>query len=207
MKVFDLAGALWVNPSSPVQVSRKHSRQNRAEVRHPTNQNISIIVVFTFPSQHPVIMELDTAVLEHVRSHWTHLIEKSPIYQFLLKDIDIFEASKGCIKALLKILPIHLNSKNALHGTVSACLVDWAGGLAIASTGLEKTGVSTDIHTTYISTASGGDVLLIEGTATKVGGTLAFTNVSIQKFNDDGSKSPIASGTHTKYVAVRKPQQ
>ncbi len=152
-------------------------------------------------------MEVDTTVLEHVQGHWAGLRNKSPIYQFLLDDVDIFSASTGRVKANLKVLQVHLNSKQTLHGTVSACLVDWAGGLAIASTGLEKTGVSTDLHTTYLSSAKTGDVLLIESTATKVGATLAFTTVLIQRVNDDGSHSPIASGTHTKYVAVRKPQQ
>ena len=151
-------------------------------------------------------MENEAALLEHVRSHWAGLKGHSPIYRFLLENVDIFSATSGCVKAHLRVLPVHLNSKGTLHGTVSACLTDWAGGLAIASTGLEKTGVSTDIHTTYIATAKEGDLLLIDGAAHKVGATLAFTTVSIQRLNDDGSQSPVANGTHTKYVAVRKSQ-
>ena len=151
--------------------------------------------------------ENDTGILDHVRNHWASLKGKSPIYQFLLENVAIVSAGNGWIKAWLKVLLVHLNSKGTLHGTVSACLTDWAGGLAIASTGLDKTGVSTDIHTTYITTAKEGDLLLIDGTATKVGGTMAYTTVSIQKLNDDGSKMPVANGTHTKYVAVRKPPQ
>ena len=79
---------------------------------------------------------------------------------------------------------------------MSACLTDWAGGLAIASTGLEQTGVSTDIHTSFVSTAKSGDVLEIEGKASKVGGTLAFTTVEIRK----GGGGVVCTGTHTKYV-------
>lgn len=146
----------------------------------------------------------DTRILDHVRSHWASLKGQSPIYQFLLEHVDIIAAGDGWIKAWLKVLPVHLNSKGTLHGTVSACLTDWAGGLAIASTGLEKTGVSTDIHTTYITSAKESDMLLIDGNATKVGATMAYTTVSIQKLNDDGSKTPVANGTHTKYVAGRK---
>ena len=96
--------------------------------------------------------------------------------------------------------PCHLNSKGTLHGTVSACLTDWAGGLAIATHGREKTGVSTDIHTTFISTAKEGDVLEIEGRANKVGGTLAFTSVEIRKVGEDGASSVVSVGSHTKYV-------
>lgn len=136
----------------------------------------------------------------HVLEHWSKLKSNSPIYNFLLQDIDIISAEAGSIKARLHVRKEHLNSKGSLHGTVSACLTDWAGGLAIASTGLDKTGVSTDIHTTYISTAVEGDVLEVEGNASKVGRTLAFTTVKISKIGEDGQRHPICNGTHTKYV-------
>ena len=84
--------------------------------------------------------------LDHVRSHWAALKDKSPIYDFLLQDVEIASAKSGTVTAWLKVGKQHLNSKGTLHGTVSACLTDWAGGLAIASTGLQRTGVSTDIH-------------------------------------------------------------
>ena len=129
-----------------------------------------------------------------------------PSTNFLLDQVEIVSATNGSVEAHLRVLPVHLNSKGTLHGTVSACVIDWAGGLAIASTGRDTTGVSTDLHTTYIATAQNDDLLVVSSTATKVGRTLAFTTVSIIKLNDDCSKSPVANGTHTKYVAIRKPQ-
>ena len=138
--------------------------------------------------------------LDHVRSHWAVLKDKSPIYNFLLRDIEIVSARYGMVTARLRVQKEHLNSKGGLHGTVSACLTDWAGGLAIASTGLERTGVSTDIHTIYISTAKEDDILEIVGQATKVGRTLAFTTVEIKKVDSNGQLSPVCNGTHTKYV-------
>ena len=144
----------------------------------------------------------EAEVLDHVRKHWLALKEESAIYQFLLDDIDIVSACHGSISAHLKVTEVHLNSKGSLHGTVSACLTDWAGGLAIASTGLEKTGISTDIHTTYVSTAKKDDLLWIEGRATKVGGTLGFTTVHIARCEEDGNRVPVCSGTHTKYVKL-----
>ena len=141
--------------------------------------------------------------LDHVLKHWRNLKEQSPIYQFLLSDIEITAADAGSVTAKLSVGKQHLNSKGTLHGTVSACLTDWAGGLAVASTGLDKTGVSTDIHTTYISTAQEGDILEIIGKATKVGKTLAFTTIEINKKAPDSQSSiPVCSGTHTKYVEV-----
>ena len=145
--------------------------------------------------------------LTHVRAHWSRLISNSPIYKFLLSSIDIVSATHGTITAHLTLSQEHLNSKGTLHGSVSACLTDWAGGLAIASTGLDSTGVSTDIHTTYVSTAKLGDVLEVTGQASKVGGSLAFTTVEIcklEKAEGDGEgkegKKVVCHGTHTKFV-------
>ncbi len=137
-----------------------------------------------------------TDELLHVQKYWATMRKNSPIYEFLLSDISLVSASKGAVTARLDVKPCHLNSKGTLHGTVSACLTDWAGGLAIATHGREKTGVSTDIHTTFISTAKEGDVLEVEGRATKVGGTLAFTSVEIRKVGG----GVVALGSHTKCV-------
>lgn len=142
-----------------------------------------------------------SAMLKHVQSTWARIKPTSPIYKFLLDEIEIVSASEGRVTAQLRVLPVHLNSKGTLHGTVSACLTDWAGGLAVASTGLEKTGVSTDIHTTFVSTAKLGDTLEIECQANKVGATLAFTTVEIRKRAEgDAGSSVVCTGSHTKYV-------
>ena len=101
--------------------------------------------------------------------------------------------------AELPLSPKLLNSKGGLHGSVSATIVDWAGGMAIASTGLEKTGLSTDIHVSYVGTAKEGDMLTIEGNASKVGRNMGFTTVTIFK-GEGEEKQVVAHGTHTKYI-------
>ena len=147
--------------------------------------------------------ESRTEELLHIEKYWANMQKNSPIYDFLLSDITLTSATKGAFIARLTVKPCHLNSKGTLHGVVSTCLTDWAGGLAIATHGREKTGVSTDIHTTFISTAKEGDVLEIEGRANKVGGTLAFTAVEIRKVGGNGSSTSIvATGSHTKFVKV-----
>lgn len=139
--------------------------------------------------------------LAHVLKVWATMRDRSPIYQLLLEEVEILSAtSTGSITARLPVKPAHLNSKGTLHGTVSTCIVDWAGGLAIASTGMEKTGVSTDIHTSFVSTAREGDELEISARASKVGGTLAFTLVEIKKLGEDGTSTIVSTGSHTKYV-------
>ena len=140
--------------------------------------------------------------LEHVKKIWIGLSAKSPVYQMLLgNSIEVISASKiGSIIARLTVEEKHLNSKGSLHGVMSACLIDWAGGMVIAATGLEKSGVSTDIHTSYVSGAKEGDILEIYARASKVGDTLAFTTVEITKVAGDGTTSVVSKGSHTKYV-------
>ncbi|KAE8144356.1 Thioesterase/thiol ester dehydrase-isomerase [Aspergillus avenaceus] len=138
--------------------------------------------------------------LSQVKKVWERIRAKSPIYAFLLDDVDVYNAGNGYIHARLSVTPLHLNSKGTLHGVFSACVTDWAGGLSIASCGLDSTGVSTDIHINYLSTAAAGDCLEIEGRATKVGKTLAFTTVTISKVTGTGEDVIVAQGTHTKYI-------
>ena len=140
-----------------------------------------------------------TDELSHLQNYWATMRQNSPIYDFLLGDIALVAATQGAFTARLAVTPRHLNSKGTLHGTVSACLTDWAGGLAIAAhDGRDRTGVSTDIHTTFVSTAREGDVLEVRGWASKVGGTLAFTSVEVRKVG--GAGGVVATGSHTKYV-------
>ena len=118
----------------------------------------------------------DTDTLAHVELVWAGNKPNSPIYDFLLSEISLTFASKGLVRARLQLTKNHVNSKGGLHGIVSACLIDWVGGLAIAAYDRrDQTGVSTDMHITYISSAREGDWVEVEGKASKVGGTLAFT--------------------------------
>ena len=137
------------------------------------------------------------AKLTHVHAVWDRLKPSSPIYAFLLSDVTLTSATEGNVIANLNVQKVHINSKGTLHGTVSACLVDWAGGMAIASTGLEKTGSSTDLHVTYVQTAKEGDTLEIEAKASKVGSTLAYTTVEVRRVSDGAT---VCHGSHTKYV-------
>lgn len=138
--------------------------------------------------------------LDNVLNVWNRIRQNSPIYTFLLEDVEVYEASKGVVRARMQVSARHLNSKNGLHGAFSACVVDWAGGMAIASHGLESTGVSTDIHVSYLSKAVLGDWLEIESRADKVGKSLGYTSVTISKRADDGQLSVVAQGLHTKYI-------
>ena len=84
---------------------------------------------------------------------------------------------------------------------MSAAIVDWAGGMAIAAHTLrDATGVSVDIHVAYHAGARAGDEVEIEGVAERVGANLAFTRVDIFKVEDGARGRKLVAGTHTKFV-------
>ncbi|CEL01549.1 Putative Thioesterase family protein [Aspergillus calidoustus] len=141
--------------------------------------------------------------LQQVLNVWNRIRVNSPIYDFLLRDVDIYHAEEGTFTARIQVASKHLNSKGGLHGVFSACVTDWAGGLAIASCGLESTGVSTNINVSYLSSAAAGDWLEIQGHANKVGRNLAFTTIAISKCTSSGETTLVAQGSHTKYLARR----
>ncbi|KAL4947732.1 thioesterase family protein [Aspergillus filifer] len=141
------------------------------------------------------------STLAHVQTVYATQKQNSPIYALLLADLALVSATPGTITASLSIQPLHCNSKGTLHGTASACLVDWAAGMAIASQGegYTYTGVSTDLSVSYLGTARVGDVLVVEGRALKIGGTLGFFEVLIYK-EEGRERKLIVKGSHTKYL-------
>jgi acyl-coenzyme A thioesterase 13 len=143
----------------------------------------------------------DETIRSHIEKVVASQLPTSAIYNFLLSDVRIASAVKGMVKARLVLTRNHVNSRGGIHGAVSATIVDWAGGMAIATWDLrEKTGVSVDIHVRYLSSAVEGDEVEIESTAEKVGNSVAFTRIVISKVVDGVVGPVIASGTHTKYV-------
>ena len=146
------------------------------------------------------------------QTHIEKLVEtklpNSPIYAFLLSQVQIKTASKGHVVARLPLTKNHMNSAGSLHGAVSATICDWMGGMAISSFDLrDKSGVSVDIHVTYQSGAKLGEELEIEGTTERVGSSLAFTRIAIYKVEGGERGKVVATGTHTKYVKGTEPQK
>jgi acyl-coenzyme A thioesterase 13 len=141
-----------------------------------------------------------TTELDHVKGVWQHMQANSPIYDFLLAELRVVSATRGSVTSHLTLGPKQMNSSGAIHGAVSAAIVDMSGGLAIASHGFEKTGASVDIHVTYIGQAHVGETIEIEATANKVGRSMAFTTIRISKLADGKPGPLIATASHTKYI-------
>ncbi|KAK3657501.1 hypothetical protein LTR56_002275 [Elasticomyces elasticus] len=147
------------------------------------------------------------------KQHIEHLVATklpgSPIYNFLLSPVKITDATKkGHLVARLPLSQNHMNSMGSLHGSVTATIVDWAGGMAISTYDFRSgSGVSVDIHVTYQSGAKVGEEIEIEGIAEKIGGSLAFTKINIYKVEDGKRGKVVATGTHTKFVKGSEPKK
>ncbi|KYK56517.1 hypothetical protein DCS_03517 [Drechmeria coniospora] len=137
----------------------------------------------------------------HVQSLLDRLLQNSPIYGFTLSEIKLESVSRGFVTTALTLTETHVNSKGSLHGAVSATIIDFTTGLAIASWDLRpSTGASVDMHISYLSTAKAGDTIRIETTAERVGGSLAFVSIKILKGDDI-----VTIGQHSKFVRGTAP--
>lgn len=145
------------------------------------------------------------SVLDHVSRVWTHKITASQPYALLIPTMTITSASsEGRVVGEMVLEPQHVNSLGGIHGTTSAALVDFSAGMAIvARRGGDRTGVSTDIHLSYASSARAGDTVEVECWVNKLGRNMAFTSIEIRKKGGDGrgGKKVLVTGSHSKYVA------
>ena len=140
-----------------------------------------------------------SAVLAHVQQHWAAMQPRSPVYNFFFSEIALVSAvstPQARVVARFPVRAVHVNSKGGLHGAVSAALVDWAGGMALAASGLESTGVSVDIHVSYASAAREGDDIEVEAWVVRRGRSVGFTGVEIRKVGG----GIVATGSHTKFI-------
>lgn len=129
----------------------------------------------------------------HVEALSARLLQASPIYGFALAGIEIEGVSRGVVTTGLTL------------GAVSAAVVDFTTGLAIASRDLRTaTGASVDMHLSYASAARAGDRVRIETRAERVGGSLAFVTVRIVRVGEP--EEVVVTGSHTKYVRGTAPE-
>jgi hypothetical protein len=100
--------------------------------------------------------------VELARAHHSKSLTASPIYGFLLQNLVVLPSTvAGTSLSSLILEPQHLNSKGSIHGSVSATIVDWASGNALATTG-SHSGVSVDMHVTFMNTCKGGEKMIIK---------------------------------------------
>ncbi|KAJ3185070.1 hypothetical protein HDU87_002636 [Geranomyces variabilis] len=138
------------------------------------------------------------SALEAVRKTWASVVGYGGLDTQILSKMHIVEACQksGTVVCEMEVEKHHLNRVGGLHGGTTCTLTDIGGSLAIAArNGTMYTGVSADLHVSFLNGGKLGDKLRIHSTCHKSGRTLAFTTVEIKS----GDKT-IATGSHTKFV-------
>lgn len=190
---------LSISYQQPVSILAVASRLDKDERKKNAN------MASQQSQQSPEQLELEAKRTAHVEQLSNWLIQNSTVYNIFLSGVKQTSVVAGTVISRLTLTSTHLNSKGGLHGAVSAAFIDFTTGLAIASWDLrEKTGASVDMHISYLSSSAGaGDVVEIVATAEKVGGSMAFVTILIQKVevvDGEEKKTIVTKGHHTKFV-------
>ncbi|KAJ1982709.1 hypothetical protein H4R34_001617 [Dimargaris verticillata] len=138
--------------------------------------------------------------LHHVRTVFRRFIRHNGFDAAILAQLAIIEATPGRVVCQVPVQQENTNRLGTAHGGWLATIVDVAGSLSIASYGRDKTGVSVDINTSYLSAAKLGDMLTVDAVCLKLGRNLAFTQVDLKV----GEKQ-VATGRHTKHLGGQPP--
>ncbi|KDN51416.1 Thioesterase/thiol ester dehydrase-isomerase [Tilletiaria anomala UBC 951] len=115
-----------------------------------------------------------------------------------MQNLVIKHATPGKVKASLKVEQHNVNRLGTVHGGLICTLTDTMGSLAIASHGFYSTGVSTDIHTTFVKPSGKvGDSFNVNAEVISLGKVMATTRMEIRHPVTDVL---LAYGSHTKFV-------
>ncbi|KAM0752786.1 Thioesterase/thiol ester dehydrase-isomerase [Meredithblackwellia eburnea MCA 4105] len=112
--------------------------------------------------------------------------------------LKILSARPGVVRASMLVKEHQANRLKSLHGGLTSSLVDTMGSLALSSKGMWMTGVSTDIHVTFVRAAMVGEEIALKSEVVGQGKTLAYTRVEIESMK---TGKLLAFGSHTKYIA------
>ncbi|XP_069814026.1 acyl-coenzyme A thioesterase 13 [Dendropsophus ebraccatus] len=125
------------------------------------------------------------------------VVGEGPGFDRVLNKLQLVSASPGKVVCELKVGEEHTNRQGALHGGLTATIVDMISTAALVHTERGAPGVSVDMNITYMNAAKIGDSILITAQVLKQGRTLAFATVDL--VNKENGKL-IAQGRHTKHL-------
>lgn len=98
-----------------------------------------------------------------------------------IQDLRVLRAIPGKVEAVLPVQQTHLNRLGSVHGGLVSTLIDTGGSLAIASKGFYATGVTTDLHATFVKPAGGkGDELRVLAEVISLGKVMATTRIELR---------------------------
>ncbi|XP_015363813.1 PREDICTED: acyl-coenzyme A thioesterase 13-like isoform X3 [Diuraphis noxia] len=119
--------------------------------------------------------------------------------------VNIISAGNGQCVAEMVVEKEHTNRFGTLHGGFTASAVDVLSSMAVLThprvvediDSVPNSGVSVDIHISYLNSAKIGDKIVINSETVKLGRNLAFLKVTLFRKDD---KVILAQGSHTKFV-------
>jgi acyl-coenzyme A thioesterase 13 len=117
-----------------------------------------------------------------------------------LADLEIVHVGAGVVRARLVVRDAVQNFFGNFHGGAIATLVDDVGTFAVmAADHYHRPGVTTDLHVSYLKSATAGDAVLIEAAVVSCGLTLAFVEVTL---TSESRGDAIARGQMTKLLGA-----
>ena len=116
-----------------------------------------------------------------------------------LLGVELEEWREGYVRMGLKVDERHANANGVMHGGVATSLMDEVTGAVIASVrGMEAMWAAphatVEMSVSFMGGVWPGDDLVFEGRATRVGRTVAFSEVTAHR---RGEEKPVATGKFT----------
>ncbi|XP_022166951.1 acyl-coenzyme A thioesterase 13-like [Myzus persicae] len=130
---------------------------------------------------------------------------KSNTHSKIFEKVNLISAGNGQCVAEMVVEEQHTNGYGTLHGGFTAAAVDYLSSLALMTHprivedigSAPNSGVSVDIHVSYLNSAKIGDKIVINSETVKLGRNLAFLKVTLLRKDDN---VVVAQGSHTKFV-------
>lgn len=113
------------------------------------------------------------------------------------------EMRNGYVRIGLRVEDRHTNPNGVMHGGVATSVMDEATGAVIASVrGIDvmrrQPHATVEMSVSFIAGVWPGDDLVFEARATRVGRTVAFSEVTVRRRNEE---KPVATGKFTYVIA------
>lgn len=138
-----------------------------------------------------------TEALRQLKRFWE---ESSPFQKLIGVEVAELEPGRAVLRVPLKPALWGDPKREALHGGVTATIIDSAGGLACFSkfTSPEERAATIDLRTDYLLPVLGEGVLRCEGVLVRMGGRVAVSRMRAWLEGDEDRV--VASGTGVYHV-------
>uniref|UniRef100_A0A915D529 Acyl-coenzyme A thioesterase 13 n=1 Tax=Ditylenchus dipsaci TaxID=166011 RepID=A0A915D529_9BILA len=119
-------------------------------------------------------------------------------------NLKVTQASVSSITVEFVLCQQHVNSKQTLHGGLTAALTDIVTSRAVGAATDDLPRASLDLSVSYMMPAKLGETVTIEAICLKIGRSVAFTEAIFRRKSDNVM---IAKGTHNMSLMhhLRKP--